>query len=272
MLYDRTSRWTCARAIASLTFFLFIMASARAEDVKIMGLMDTNTVRSDGTRPLTYLTGSCQQKHKRMKCHLNEIVVNKLDTTLFKAKAKEVLEQATQDPQHVDSVIERHMPYLCQEHAIGTDRMDATSPSAPLAPAEQELRQATRHFCAAKTLDNLRAVLDLRLTMHARTCALWVNSYDKDFTLRGPEWVSTQGPAGPCSIIETAVLSSTLSNRQGQEIRFNRYRTRHIVTKKNASLCRAGEDKEYAFVLENPQYTDCAYVDFSPQTFGWSVW
>ena len=72
--------------------------------------------------------------------------------------------------------------------------------------------------------------------------------------------------------METAVLSSTLSNSQGQEIRFNRYRTQHIVTKKNASLCRAGEDKEYVFVLEKPRYTDCAYIDFSPQTFGWSVW
>jgi len=50
-------------AIASFTFFLFIMASASAEDVKIMGLMDTNAARSDGTRPLTYLTGNCQPKH-----------------------------------------------------------------------------------------------------------------------------------------------------------------------------------------------------------------
>ena len=46
-------------AVASLTFFLVIMAAAGAEDVKIMGLMATNAVRSDGTRPLTYLTGHC---------------------------------------------------------------------------------------------------------------------------------------------------------------------------------------------------------------------
>src|SRR5262244_788094 len=94
-----------ARAIASLTFFLFIMASASADDVKIMGLMDTNAVRSDGTRPLTYLTGSCQQKHKRMKCHLNEIAVTKLDTTLVEAKAKEVMDQVKNDPHNVDSVL-----------------------------------------------------------------------------------------------------------------------------------------------------------------------
>src|SRR5215813_11305518 len=97
-----------ARAVPFLSFFLGIMAAAGAEDVKIMGLMDTNAARADGTRPLTYLTGNCQQKHKRMKCHLNEIAVNKLDTTLFAAKAKAVLEKATQAPQHVESVIERH--------------------------------------------------------------------------------------------------------------------------------------------------------------------
>jgi hypothetical protein len=261
-----------ALAVASLTFFLVLMAAAGAEDVKIMGLMDTNAVRSDSQRPLAYLTGSCQQKHKRMKCHLNEIEVKKLDTTLFKEKAKEVMEQVTQDPHNVDSVIERQMPYLCPDSTAGQDRLEEPSQSAPLSPGEQELRQATRQFCAAKTVDTLRAVLDLRLTMQARTCALWVNSYDKDFTLRGTEWVSTQGPSGPCGVRETAVLSSTLSNSQGQDIRFNRYRTQHIVTKKNASLCRAGEDKDYVFVMEKPRYTDCAYIDFSPQTFGWSVW
>jgi hypothetical protein len=261
-----------ARAIASLTFFLLVMAAAGAADVKIMGLMDTNAARSDPKRPLAYLTGSCQQKHKRMKCHLNESEVTKLDTTLFAAKAKEVLEQATQDPQHIDRVIERYMPYLCQEHTVGTDRIGETSQSATLSPGEKELRQVTQQFCAEKSIDNLRALLDLRSKMQARTCSLWVQSYDKDFTLRGTEWVSTQGPSGPCGIMETAVLSSTLSNSQGQDIRFNRYRTRQSVTKKNASLCRAGEDKEYVFVLEKPRYTDCAYLDFSPQTFGWSVW
>ena len=81
-----------ALAVASLSFFLFVMASAGAEDVKIMGLMDTQAARSDSKRPLVYLTGSCQKKHKRMKCHLNEIAVKKLDTTLFEAKAKEVMD------------------------------------------------------------------------------------------------------------------------------------------------------------------------------------
>ncbi len=34
-------------AVASLTFFLLVMAAAGAEDVKIMGLMDTNAARFD---------------------------------------------------------------------------------------------------------------------------------------------------------------------------------------------------------------------------------
>jgi hypothetical protein len=84
--------------------------------------------------------------------------------------------------------------------------------------------------------------------------------------------LSTRGPYGPCGFIDTAVFSGSLYNSQGQEIRFNRYRTRQIVTKKNAPLCRAGEDEEYVFVLEKPQYADCVYIDFSPWTFGWSLW
>jgi len=261
-----------AFAIASFTCFLVIMASARAEDVKIMGLMDTNAARSNGTRPLTYLTGSCQQKHKRMKCHLNEIAVTKLDTTLVEAKAKEVMEQVKNDPHNVDTVIARQMPYLCPDPTTGQDRLEEPSQSAPLSPGEQELRQATRQFCAEKSEATLRALLDLRITMQARTCALWVTSYDKDFTLRGTEWVSTQGPSGPCGVRETAVFSSTLYDSHGQAIRFNRYQTRHSVTKKQAPRCTAGEDKEYVFVMEKPRYADCAYIDFSPQTFGWSVW
>jgi len=260
-----------ALAVASLSLLL-VIATAGAEDVKIMGLMDTNAARSDSTRPLAYLTGNCQKKPKRMKCHLNEITVTKLDTTLFEAKANEVMEQVTQDPHNVDRVIERQMPYLCPDPTVGTDRLDETSQSATLSPGEQELRQATQHFCAEKSADTLRALLDLRITMQARTCALWVTSYDKDFTLRGTEWVSTQGPSGPCGVKETAVFSSPLYDSHGQAIRFNRYQTRHSVTKKQAPRCTAGEDKDYVLVLEKPRYTDCVYIDFSPQPFGWSVW
>ena len=143
------------------------------------------------------------------------------------------------------------MPYLCQEHAIGTDRMDATAPSAPLSPGAQELRQATRQFCAAKTVDNLRAVLDLRLTMQARTCALWVTSYDKDFTLRGTEWVSTQGLSGPCGIVETAVFSRTLYDSHGREIRFNQYRARHTVTKNRPHSVPPGRTKTTSWFWRN---------------------
>jgi len=261
-----------ALAVASLTCFLLVVGSAGAEDVQIMGLMDTNAARSDPKRPLTYLTGSCQQKHKRMKCHLNEITVTKLDTTLFETKANEVMEQVRQDPHNVDRVIARQMPYLCPDPTTGPAPLEEPSQSAPLSPGEQELRQATQHFCAEKSEDNLRALLDLRITMQARTCALWVTSYDKDFTLRGTEWVSTQGPSGPCGVKETAVSSSPLYDSHGQAIRFNRYQTRHSVTKKQAPRCTASEDKDYVLVLEKPRYTDCVYIDFSPQPFGWSVW
>ncbi len=102
-----------ALAVASL-ILLLVIATAGAEDVKIMGLMDTNAAHADPKRPLAYLTGSCQKKPKRMQCHLNEITVTKLDTTLFEAKANEVMEQVTQDPHNVDRVIERQMPYLDQ--------------------------------------------------------------------------------------------------------------------------------------------------------------
>src|SRR5678815_5420409 len=112
----------CSIAVALLSLLL-VIGSAGAEDVKIMGLMETHAARSDPKRPLAYLTGSCQKKHKRMKCHLNEIAVKKLDTTLFEAKATEVVEQVKLDPHNVDHVIERQMPYLCPEPTPGTDRM-----------------------------------------------------------------------------------------------------------------------------------------------------
>ena len=77
-------------AVVSLTFFLLVMATAGAEDVKIMGLTETNAARSDGKRPLAYLTGSCQKKHQHMKCHLNEVAVNKVDPTPLADKANVV--------------------------------------------------------------------------------------------------------------------------------------------------------------------------------------
>jgi hypothetical protein len=70
-------------AVSSLAFFLFGLAAASAEDVKIMGLMETHAARSDSKQPLAYLTGKCQKKHKRMKCHLNEIAVTNLITPTY---------------------------------------------------------------------------------------------------------------------------------------------------------------------------------------------
>jgi hypothetical protein len=257
--------------IASLVL-LVVVASTNAEDIKIMGLTETNAARADSTQPLAYLTGNCQQKHRRMKCHLNEITVNKVDAAPFVDKAKTIMAQITQDPQSVERVVASQMPYLCQGSTTDKDIQEKTAPSDTLSPGEKELRQATRQFCAEQSADNLRVLFELLGKMQARTCALWVTSYDKEFTLREQEWVSTQGPTGPCGIIETAVFSSPFYNSQGQAIRLNRYRTHHIVTKKNAPLCQASEDKEYVFMLEKPRYTACEYLDFSPWTFGWSWW
>jgi hypothetical protein len=145
------------------------------------------------------------------------------------------------------------MPYLGQEHTLGTNQMETPLPSTPLSPGEQELRQATRHFCAEKSEAHLRAVLELRLTMQARTCALWGTNYDKDFTLRGTEWVSTRGLEGPCGVMETAVFSSTLYDSHGQDIRFHRYRTRHRVAKHRAPQYTVGEDHDYVVVLDKPR-------------------
>src|SRR5262245_48955831 len=114
-------------AVASLTFLLFVMASAGAEEVKIMGLTNTNAVLSDSKRPLAYLTGSCQKKQGHMKCHLNEIEVRKLDMTPFEEKAKKVMDHIRNNPQTVESFIESHMPYLCQYDMVGADRMDGTA-------------------------------------------------------------------------------------------------------------------------------------------------
>ena len=258
-------------AVGSL-ILLLVIASTSAEDIKIMGLTEKNSALFDGKHSLTYLTGSCQKKKAHMKCHLNEIEVKKLDSTPFDDKAKEVMDQVKNDPQSVESVIERYMPYLCHDPMPSKDMREETAPSDTLSPGEQALRQATQQFCGEKSEDYLRALFDLWRKMQARTCALWVNSYDKDFTLRGTEWVSTQGPAGPCGVTETAVFSNPFYNSQGQEIRFNRYRTQYIMTKKNAPLCTVAEDKEYVFLLAKPHYAECVYIDFSPWTFGWSWW
>jgi hypothetical protein len=69
-------------AVGSITIML-VMASAVAEEVKIMGLTEKSAALFDGNKSLEYLTGSCQKKKSRMKCHLNHIAVKKIDTTLL---------------------------------------------------------------------------------------------------------------------------------------------------------------------------------------------
>ena len=140
------------------------------------------------------------------------------------------MEQVKQDPHNVDRVIARQMPYLCLiPLPVKTGWM-----SHPRAlPVSRRAGVAAGHTPILRREDGRHAarVVGPRITMQARTCALWVTSYDKGFTLRGTEWVSIQGPSGPCGVIETAVFSSTLYDSHGQAIRFNRYQTQHRVTK-----------------------------------------
>ena len=97
------------------------------------------------------------------------------------------MEQVKQDPHNVDRVIERQMPYLCPDPTTGHDRLDEPSQSATLSPGEQELRQATPIL---RREDGRPSASVVGPPDHdvARTCALWITSYDKDFTLRGTEW------------------------------------------------------------------------------------
>jgi uncharacterized membrane protein YcjF (UPF0283 family) len=95
----------CMRALAVASLILLlVIASTGAEDVKIMGLTETHAARADSQRPLAYLTGSCQKKHRRMTCPLNEIAVNKVDPTPLADKAKAVMEQVKQDPHSVENM------------------------------------------------------------------------------------------------------------------------------------------------------------------------
>jgi hypothetical protein len=80
-----------------------------------MGLMETHAARSGPKRPLAYLTGVVRRK--RMKCHLMKSP-SKLDTTLFEAKATEVMEHIKRI-HSVDNAIERQMPYLCPDPTPG---------------------------------------------------------------------------------------------------------------------------------------------------------
>jgi len=159
-------------AVASL-ILLLVLATAGAEDVKIMGLMETNAARSNSKRSLAYLTGSCQKKHKRMQCHLNEIAVKKLDTTLFEAKATEVMEQVKQDPHNVDNVIERQMPYLCPDPTPGTDRLGGAVPEC--FPVSRRAGAAAGHttiLCSEVGRQSARVVRSPNHDASANLCAV----------------------------------------------------------------------------------------------------
>jgi hypothetical protein len=164
------------------------------------------------------------------------------------------------------------MPPMCNEPGIIKEMMDDTSKNEKISRGEVELRNAVLQFCADRSEENLRTMFDMRLKVQSRTCSVWVNSYEREFRLRGNEWMSQRGPYGACGLIETHILSDTLLDSKGQITHFNRYRTRQISKINKPLLCKESYQKEYIFVLEKPWYADCVYIDFSPMTFGWSFW
>ena len=251
---------------------LGVVTTAIAADVQVRGLTAQTAAGADGTRARTYLTGTCQPKKTTMQCHLHAITVTPLDTSLLAAQSAAILAQAQQEPHHLDTVLARHLPALCPDPVPGAAMAEAPPVHPPLSSEAQALQQATAQFCAARSVEHLRMLLELRLQRQARTCTVWVQSTTKTFTLRGKEWISRQGPSGPCGVMETAVLSHPLTNRDEHITHFQRYSVRQTVTRPQAPYCPAEEAKDYGFVVEPPWYADCAYLDFSPLSFGWSVW
>ena len=150
--------------------------------------------------------------------------------------------------------------------------LEATAQNAQLSQGERELRTAVWRFCADRSLDNLRTMFEKRLTMQSSTCAVWVTSAARVFRVRGKAWVSQQGPSGACGVTETHMLSDPLVDSQGHITHFNRYSISATSTRRPPLLCTANAHKEYRFVLEQPWYADCVYIDLSPMTFGWGLW
>src|SRR6266446_4946873 len=193
-------------AVGYITIML-VMPSAVAEEVKIMGLTEKNAALLDGTKSLEYLTGSCQKKKSRMKCHLNHIAVKKIDTTPLEDKAREVIAHAKHDPQSLENFIANNMPQICHKPDSIQAMLDDTPQSNKISRGERELRQATWQFCAERSEENLRAMFDIRVKMQSRTCSVWVKSYEQAFSLHGKEWMSKSGPYGECGVIDTAIFS-----------------------------------------------------------------
>jgi hypothetical protein len=259
-------------AVGSLTILLAVITAAVAEDIKIMGLTEKNPAIVDGNRALAYLTGSCQKKQSSMECHLNRIEVKKIDTTPLAEKAQEIIAQVQSDPQSIENFIQSHLPPMCNDPGSIQAMLDATAKNEQISQGERELRTAVLQFCADRSAENLRTMFDRRLKVQSSTCSVWVNSYKRVFRLRGNEWMSQQGPSGPCGLTETHILSNPLVDSKGQITHFNRYRTSQISKSNNPLLCKESSHKEYLFVLEKPWYADCVYIDFSPMTFGWGFW
>ena len=259
-------------AVGSLTLLLAVITAAVAEDIKIMGLTEKNPARVDGNRSLNTLTGSCQNKQSSMACHLHQIAVKKIDTTPLAAKAQEVIAQAQSDPHSLEHFIQSHLPPMCNDPVSIQAMLEATAKNEQISQGERELRTAVLQFCADRSAENLRTMFERRLKVQSSTCSVWVNSYTRVFRLRGNEWVSQQGPSGPCGVTETHILSNPLVDSKGHITHFNRYSTSHISTSKHPLLCKESSHKEYLFVLEKPWYADCVYIDFSPRTFGWGFW
>lgn len=190
----------------------------------------------------------------------------------IRRKGKEVIANAQSDPQSVENFIQSHLSPMCNDPVSIKAMMADTSKNAQMSQGERELRKAVLQFCADRSEKSMRAMFDIRLKVQSSTCSIWIESYERAFRLRGNEWISQNGPYGPCGLIETHVLNNQLVDSKGQTTHFNRYRISKISKKNNPLLCKENYEKEYLFVLEKPWYADCVYIDFSPMTFGWDFW
>jgi hypothetical protein len=93
------------------------------------------------------------------------------------------------------------------------------------------------------------------------TCFVTTNSYDVVFKKDGPgHWTSTEGPQGPCGIVDVTSL------QDGGTVKWT-METRKVVTKKDAPACRQVDEQSEIQSWQNVRRElPCRFVQ--PGLFG----
>jgi hypothetical protein len=251
--------------------FVLMSDVAQASDYPLSGTVGHETEKD-------FITFECtQSSQERLDCLFAQIKIRRMGGPEALAKA------LAQIPKMLTEVRAGKLLNKdeCSQYRELASAIDSGKPLASMAPTQvseflrtrKAMPQAERsdmlkimtawiRACDEPSAASIETWLRIVQDRESRTCKLWAHNYNLSFRQVGPNWVSSEGPAGACGTVTVV----TLSRDDPQSPLWN-YAQQKIITNKGGGngffKCQDLDEASYLYRWDVTEYyKGCDYIKY----------